>query len=58
LVYGYQEFIEYDKIIGVFYTKEGAALPTKCGKVHYNIKNEYHVVPCHPDIFKFKRSNG
>jgi len=53
---GYQEFVEYDKVIGIYVSKDGQTrLPTTIGKIHYNAEGGYHVVPAHPNIFKFKR---
>lgn len=52
---GYKEYIEYEDYIGLWYDLKKGPIPTKCAKVHYNKKGEYHVVPCRPDIFELKR---
>lgn len=54
---GYQEIVEYDKVIGVFVSLDGKTrLKTKIGKIHYDKHGDYHVVPSHPDLLKFQKN--
>jgi hypothetical protein len=49
---GYQEIVQYTKVIGEYVTPKEVRAPTSFAVIHYNKNEGYHVVPIDPESYR------